>query len=88
MALKNIKSPAQIQLAAFKKELAKSETKNAKLEAENFRLKTRVKVLEGERKLQEPPTKTDILDAARRIAFTLEMAGMHIVGSNGKKVES
>lgn len=83
-ALKNIQPPVQVNLAAFKKELLKSEAKNARLEAENFRLKARVKALESERKLLESPSKIDPLDAARRIAFLLASADMHNVDSDGK----
>ena len=85
--LKSVKTRTEIRIAAFEKEMLKLQTQNAKLEAENARLKARVKVLESERKLHEPPTKTDLLDSARRIAFVLASAGMHIVDSDGKKVE-
>lgn len=88
IGLKSVQSSTERRIAAFEKEMVKLEAKNFKLEAENARLKARIKVLEVAAKASEPPSKTDMLDAARRIAFTLASAGMHIVDSSGKKVSS
>ena len=84
--LKNIQSPSQITLTAFKKEITKLQSQNAKLEAEKFKLKARLKVLEAERKMHEPPTPTGRIEIARRIAFTLASAGIHLVGPDGKRI--
>jgi len=59
----------------------------AALELKVMSTNNRVKALEKERKAQEPPKPRDMFDAARRIAFVLSRAGMHVVDSKGKKVE-
>jgi cell division protein FtsB len=79
--VKNIQPSTRLRLAAFKKEITKLQEQNAKLEAENFRLNARVKVLEKERKLSEPPSPKDMVAIARRIAFVLRLGGLDIHGN-------
>ena len=85
--LKQPQARIDLSVAAYKRAVAKLQVRYAKLEAENFTLKQRVKVLIAERKFMEPPRKSDKLDAARRIAFLFHEAGIRIVGSDGKSIK-
>jgi peptidoglycan hydrolase CwlO-like protein len=75
--------------------VVKLEAKNAELEVviaelelKNISRDNRIKALEKERKAQEPPSETDMLEAARRIAFVLNRGNYEFVDGKVVKVRA
>jgi predicted nuclease with TOPRIM domain len=67
-------------------EVKKLHNRAAQIEVKNLSAVARIKALEKE-KVPPKPKALSEMEVARRIAFVLARAGMHIVDASGRKVE-